>query len=205
MKISAKNKDRVLAPEGVHAARCVRIIDLGTQENKKYGNKARKVQLSFELVDETHIWDEDRGEEPFVLHRKYTASLGKKASLARDIQAWLGTKLEKNAEFDIADLLDKPCQVQVLHNESEEGEKYANIQSIMAPPKNVKVKKAATELQLLSLEADEFDQDIFDSLPEFLQEQIEESPEYEALQEEAPKPTAKKAAAPVKKPVKGKK
>ncbi len=203
MKISSKNKERILAPEGVHAARCVRVLDLGTQENKKYESKARKIQLAFELVDETHVFNEEKGEQPFVVYRTYTASLNKKASLFKDIQAWLGLKLEKNTEFDVAQLLNKPCQVQILHNTAENGDVFANIQSIMAPPKAMKVKNAASDLIMFSLDPDEFDRDVFDSFPDFLKEIIEASPEYQALEEPAPKkpaPAAKKAA-----PVKGKK
>lgn len=186
MKISSKNKERALAPEGVHAARCVRVLDLGTQYNKKFDSTARKVQLAFELVDETHVFNEEKGEQPFVVYRTYTASLNKKASLYKDIQAWLGLKLEKNAEFDVAQLLNKPCQVQILHNSSESGETYANIQSIMAPPKTMKVKNAASELVMFSLDPDEFDQEVFDSFPDFLKEIIEASPEYKALEEPVP-------------------
>jgi hypothetical protein len=192
MKVSAKSKERVLAPEGVHAARCVRILDLGTQFSERFQTSARKVQLSFELVNETHVFNEEEGEQPFVLHRKYTASLNKRASLAKDIQAWTGKKLDKNAEFDLDELLGQACQVQVTHDESDNGEVYANIQTIMAAPKGAKVKAAATPLTTLSLESGEFDQDVFDELPEFLQEIIQETPEYQELNK-GKKKTARKA------------
>ena len=178
MKVKASQRERILAPEGVHNARCIQVIDLGTQESKLYGSK-RKVQLAFELVDESAVFNEDKGEENFVLYRTYTLSLAQKASLTRDISAWLNKKFGKSDEFDLDELLNAPCQVQVRHNESED-ETYANIAAIMAPPKGVKVTKATSEQFSVYLDEEEFDQDSFDKLPNFIKEKISKTEEFEA-------------------------
>jgi hypothetical protein len=87
MKVKSSQRERILAPEGVHNARCIQVIDLGTQESKQWGSK-RKVQLAFELVDESAVFNEEKGEENFVLYRTYTLSLAPKASLTKDIKIW---------------------------------------------------------------------------------------------------------------------
>lgn len=179
MKAEVKAKQRVLAPEGVHAARCINIIDLGTQHSEKYNSDTRQLQFTFELVDETHVFDEEKGEQPFIIGRKFSYNLGKRAALRKTIEAWIGKGLKEGSEFDIGSLLGEACQVQVVHNEGDNGETYANIAAVLAPPKKGKVTRAASDLVILDL--DEFDKEVFSSLPEWIQEIIKLSPEYDAI------------------------
>jgi hypothetical protein len=208
MKITGRSSARVLAPEGTHLSRCIRIIDLGTQTEEFEGNEKRvkKVQLSFELIGQTFTLnegEEDEREVPFVVHKEYTASIGAKANLGKDIAAWLGKKIDPSDEFEIDQLLGKECQVQVITAATKkDGKEYSKINAILAIPAKTKVPKAESPLQSLYLEDGGFDQDTFDALPEFLQERIEDSPEYKALfaEEEKPKAAAgksKKPATPV--------
>ena len=195
MKLKSKSsKERVNAPEGVHNARCVQVLDMGTQYSEKFDKSQHKVQLGFELVDETHVFNEEKGEQPFVVYRTYTLSSDKKAALVKDLSSWLGIKLDKDSDFDMETLIGKACQIQIMHNESDDAV-YANIQNIMPAPKKGKVKEAVTDTRFLSLEPEEFDKKIFDDLPDFLKELIEVTPEYKALSEKpkkAPVKTKKK-------------
>lgn len=52
------------APEGNHPARCLSLIDLGTQKSTFQGKEKalRKVLITFELPEETHVFKE--GEAP---------------------------------------------------------------------------------------------------------------------------------------------
>lgn len=189
MEVTVKSSNRVLAPEGIHAARCIRIVDLGTQlSNNPDWKPSRKLNLGFELVDEPYVFDEEKGEENFVVYANYTLSLGKKSRLRPVIESWTGKKIEESFELD--NLLDAPCQIQIVHTKKDD-KTYANITNIMAPGKG-KVTKSTNKAVSLYLD-ETFDQEVFDSLPEFMQDMISDSPEYQALT--AP-------AAPAKAPVK---
>lgn len=177
MKLKTSQRERILAPEGVHNARCIRIIDLGTQETK-WGSK-RKIQLALELVDESAVFNEDKGEENFVVYKQYSMSLAPKATLTKDIGTWLNKKFNKNDEFDLESLLNAPCIVQIQHGEDEDGNVYNNVAAIMAPKKGDKVSKAKNEIYSVFLSEDEFDQENFDLLPGFMKEKLSKTPEFE--------------------------
>jgi len=179
MKVTESSSQRVLPPEGTHLARLVTIVDLGSQYSERYDKTSRKVRISFELVDETHVFDEARGEQPFMIDRQYTVNLGKKANLRRDAESWRGKKFVekdfKDGGFLLDSLIGTAGTVQVVHVESE-GKHYANIQSLGSLVKGTKVKKPVSDVYMFDL--DEFDEELYNEFPDWLKELIAESPEY---------------------------
>jgi len=161
------------APVGSFVARCYRIIDLGTQDNRnpKYG-PARKVILDFELPTET--LEIDGIEKPFTISQWYTASLGEKAFLRRDLQSWRGRNFtrEELDGFDLKNVLCKPCMVSIA--KSDKGNSY--IASIAAVPKGMEVPAQFNSEVFFSLE--DYNAAQFNELPEGLQKIIEKSPEH---------------------------
>ena len=103
-------------PTGVHNARCVRVIDLGTQRNDYGGNITFKRQV---LI----IWevpDQMSNDQPMTISKFYTLSLHEKSNLGMDLTSWRGrpfTEQEKEG-FDITKLIGVPCQINVMHNDS---------------------------------------------------------------------------------------
>ena len=102
---------------GVHKARCVRVIDLGTQQNDYQGQISwkRQVMLIWEVPSET-----DNKGEPLTISKFYTLSLNEKANLANDLVSWRGrpfTETEKKA-FDISKVAGKPCSINVILNQN---------------------------------------------------------------------------------------
>ena len=96
---------------GVHNARCIRVIDLGTQRNEYKGEVSwkRKVMITWEV----HNKD---SEEPFEISNFYNNSLYEKANLSKDLTSWRGrpfTEDEKKG-FDISNLVGKVCQLNVI-------------------------------------------------------------------------------------------
>lgn len=168
--------ERILPDEGVYDARVVRFIELGTQDGGEYGDKF-KVQMSFELVDEAAVFNEDKGEQNFMVHRKFNKSLHKRADLGKAVREILGDDFPEEGEIEMDSLADMPCQVKIVH--SEDGQ-YANVESVMAIKKGAKVTKSENEFVSLYLD-DNFDEDVFDSLHDGLREKIEGSPEYQEL------------------------
>lgn len=181
MKATEKKFERINPPEGSHIARIIRIIDMGTQHSDKFNSDQHKIRITFELVNEKYVFDEDKGEQPFLVDRQYTLNLSPKASLRKDLENWLGrkfTKKELEDGFDMAKLIGSAGQLQIVHTEVGD-EIYGNINGLMSVPKGTKVPKAVNDEYILDL--DDFDQEIFDQLPDWMQELIEASPEYEAL------------------------
>lgn len=172
---------RELAPEGVHKAVCVHVIDLGTQEFTIKGKQtsARKVSVGFELLGKKNGFG-----EPLVVAQRYTFSNSKKSNLMKDLKGWLGIK---DPDFDLDGLKDKPAQVTITH--SEDGE-YANITNVGGVPKGTKFPKPTNKFVSLYLD-ETFDKDVFDDLPDYFKEKIASSPEYDEVAGPA-KPKAKK-------------
>jgi hypothetical protein len=163
-------------PAGSFAARCYQIIDLGHQtfEWKGEAKVAPKVRITWELNE---MMQDGR---PFSISREYTASIGDKANLRKDLEAWRGrpftaTELQN---FSLENVLGAPCLLGVVHKPSKDGSKvYANVGSIMALPKGM----ACPELVNPAVKFDigEFDQNIFNSLSSYVQKKILMSKELE--------------------------
>lgn len=158
------------APEGTHIARCVQVIDLGTQYSEHYGKSAHKMLFGFELLNEA-----DSEGKPFMVFMRRTASLHKRASLRSDLESWRAKPFteEELKSFDLSKVLGAPAYISVV--QSSDG-KWMNISSIMAPPKGSEIPKAKSELVLFDL--DDVDMNIFNSFGEKLQETIRKSEEW---------------------------
>lgn len=178
-------KEFEAAPVGNHVARCVGIIDLGTQEGEYQGKTthARKVVIRWELPNEL-ISEGDFAGRPFVVSKFYTASLSEKANLRKDLASWRGRDFtpEELSGFDSKNILDKPCMVNVIHNEKGK----AKVAGVSPVPKGMQVPGRVNDLLYFSLEESEFKPEIFEGLSEFYKEQIRKSPEWGELHEAAP-------------------
>jgi len=177
---SSGNTERTLAPMGNHLARCVKMIHIGTAEENIQGKikKLNKVKLSFELPDETHVFKEERGAEPFMVSKDYTLSMSDKANLRKDLESWRGEPFtSKQAdEFDITVLLGIPCMVNVMHKTAKSsGNNYVVVSSITPLPKRVE----CPEQVIPSFEFNYDDKfKNFDELDEWTQNKIKETDEY---------------------------
>ena len=175
------------APEGTHCARCVSMIDLGTQKNTFDPSKPdrRMVRISFELADELR---EDG--KPFMVGQKFALSMHEKSSLRKQLQSWRGKPFteEQAKRFDISVLLGIPCLLNIIHSTKEGGKTYANIASISPLVKGMTAPPQITPSLEFSLSPVDFDQLVYESLPDFLKEEIAASPEYRALQAPAGQP-----------------
>jgi len=179
MDLKKKSSQRINPPAGTHVARLQRVIDMGTQYNEKYESSNRYIDLTWELVDEKHVFDEEKGEQPFVLSRKFTQNIGAKATLGKFIKSWMGK--EPADDFDINQLFNEPCMVTVIHNDvTKDGEArtYANVDNVTAVPKGMEVTPMENNTVIFDL--DDFDQEIYETLPEFMRDIISASDEYKA-------------------------
>lgn len=173
MALLAKDNPGVefeLTPPGNHIARCYMVCDLGMQDVEYMGNTSqkRKVRLAFELPNELMQSDG----RPFSVSKNYTLSLNEKANLRADLQAWRGRAFTEQElqGFDLFNVLGAPCMVNVIHTQGKNGNTYANIAGITPLPKGIQCPPAVNAPIKFSL--DEFDQKIYDGLPEWLQQKI---------------------------------
>jgi hypothetical protein len=167
-------------PVGAHVARCIKLIDLGTQENDYQGKVThpRQVMITWELPNSVMEEGDAKG-KPFIVSKFYTQSLSEKANLRKDLMNWRGRDFteEELAGFDAKNILGKPCMVSITLTEKGK----ARVSSVMAIPKGMSCPEQVNPSVILSLEYDEFNQDIFDSLGKGLKNIIEQSPEFKKL------------------------
>lgn len=161
------------APAGNHIARCIRLVDLGTQRSEYQGKPIvrNQVLITWELCGEMM---EDG--KPFSVSRFYTNSLNEKANLRPDLESWRGRAFspEELVKFDLQSILGKPCMLNVVH--SDKGK--AQVSSIATLPKGITAPECVN--QLFAFWIDEWNQTTFDGLGEGLKKIIMQSDEYKA-------------------------
>ena len=136
IKTSNSGGDFEKAPEGMHVARCFKVVDCGTHFDEKWHKAKRLGWLYFELPNAL-MSENDNGERrPFIIGKRYTLSHNEKAILRLDLESWYGKKfntgdLNKAGGFDLEKLVGRPAMINVVH--SDDGN-YANIMSINPLP-----------------------------------------------------------------------
>lgn len=180
IRTSSSGKAYEPAPPGLQPARCIQVIDLGTQTTTFSGEtkQSKRVQLTWEIPGER--MSDGR---PFTISKKYSASLNPKSTLCKDLEGWRNkvfTEAER-AAWDTRKLLGQACTLTIIHSDPKPGDDriYARVQSIGPVMKGMEIPKAENEL--LYFDLDEFDEVTFNKLSKYLQEAIASSPEYQAI------------------------
>lgn len=162
-------------PAGTHRAVCTLIADMGVQPSARY-KPQQKVYVRWELPDEQIEWNDKDGNKhtgPMVIGKQYTLSLSEKANLRADLESWRGRMFtaQELKGFDLKNILGKPCMIGVKHD--AKGDKvYANVSAVMGLSKGIAPPKATGELLAYSIE--DHDEEVFQKLPKWLQEAIQE-------------------------------
>ena len=170
------NKTFEQVPAGSYAARCYQIIDLGHQTVVWEGQAkvVPKVRITWEISEKM------ADGRPFSISKEYTASIGERATLRKDLEAWRNRKFttEELANFSLENVLGAPCLLGVVHVPSKDGSKtYANINSIMALPKGMPCEELHNPA--VKFDINNFNKEVFESLPEFIRTKILMSKEME--------------------------
>lgn len=183
-------------PVGTHVARCVKMIDIGTQRGEYQGKPTarRQVIIGWELPNELMTEGEYAG-KPFAVSKFYTQSLGEKANLRKDLTNWRGRQFTEAelSGFDAKNILGVTCMLSLTENEKQR----VRVTGVMALPRGTPVPPQINPTVYLSLDPDEFKESVFLNLSEKMQAMIKLSPEYAALYE---KPMAATARAPAQLP-----
>lgn len=180
MKIGKNVKPSIPpVPGGTYMAVCIYSLGIGEQlckykDSTRYNNQ---VMIGFELIGQTV--EIDGKQEPRVLGRTFNVAKSQNSGLRKFLGSWMGKALtdDEYMSFDTNTLLGKPAMLSVVLNDTGE---YANIDGIMQIPAGIPEPKATITPYWFDLD-DGFDQAAFEKLPEWAQEKIKKSTEYQKL------------------------
>lgn len=183
MKIKDRAKPKTPPVEpGVYMAVCIGVVDLGEQYSEKFKNYSNKVKFVWALPGET-IEIEGKTEER-QLSRDFAVATKSTSHLRTFLGSWNGKNYtdEEYMELDLFEQLGKPCQLNVVLNETGE---YANVDSIMPIPRGFPAPVSTTPF--FTWDMDAWNEELLVTLPEWTQEQIKKSTQYQ--KEHAPETT----------------
>ena len=166
---------------GTYSARCIKVIDLGTQQQNFNGEISwkRQVLVIWEIPSELKEGTTD----PLTISKWYTLSLHEKANLGIDLTSWRGrafTEKEKQG-FDITKLLGVPCMLNVI--EGNNGK--SKVGSLMPLPKGTEIAEQITPS--LSFAVDDYQngkKEAFNQLSEGIRNIILRAKEFEGIEKE---------------------
>jgi hypothetical protein len=166
------------APTGAQVARCIKLIDIGTQTGEWQGKPTHKRQviITWELPKCLMSEGEYAG-QPFTISKFYTASLSDRANLRHDLVAWRGREFspEELAGFDAKNILGKTCMLNIIRNDKGK----SRVDGVMQVPQGFEVPPQVNPSFYFSL--DEFDSKAFEQLSKGIRGMVEASPEYRAI------------------------
>lgn len=174
MKIKDRAKPKVPPVEpGVYMAVCIGCVDLGLQYNETFKNYSNKCLYIWELVGETV--EVDGEQKPRQLSKEFTISSSNKSNLRKFIESWNGKTYgdDEFSDLDLFDQIGKACQLNVMLNSTGE---YANVDNLMPIPRGFPVPVTDTPHVKWDIEA--WDDEVFKTLPEWIQEKIKKSTQY---------------------------
>jgi len=175
MKIKDRARPKIppVTP-GVYIAMCVGVIDLGEQYSETFKKYSNDVRIVWELTGETV--EVDGEQKPRQLSKDFAISTSKKSKLRAFLSSWNSRQYtdEEFGELDLFDQIGKACQLNVVLSESGE---YANIDNLMPLPRGVQAPVAASPF--IRWDMTQWDDAVFQTLPEWAQERIKKSTQYQ--------------------------
>ena len=177
MKIKDRAKPKVPPVEaGVYMAVCIGFIDLGEQYSETFKTYSNKGMYIWELPGETIEIDGEQ--KPRQLSKEFTISGSKKGNLRGFIESWNSKSYSDDEfmEFDLFEQVGKPCQLNVVLSESKE---YSNVDNLMPLPKGFPA--PTTDTKLIKWDMDAWNDEVFAELPEWIQEKIKKSSQYQKM------------------------
>ena len=165
---------------GTYTARCIRVLDLGTQQSNFNGEISwrRQVLLIWELPTEL----KESTTEPLTISKFYTLSLHEKSNLGIDLTSWRGrafTEKEKQG-FDIIKLLGVPCMLNVIIGNNGK----SKVGAVMPLPKGTEIAEQITPS--ISFSVDDYQngkKEAFNQLSEGIRNIILRAKEFEGLED----------------------
>lgn len=177
LKVKDRAKPKLPPVEpGVYIGICVGVIDLGEQYREKFKDYRNEVQFVWELAGETV--EVDGEQKPRQLSRTLSVSTSKKSNLRGFISSWNGVQYsdEQFSDLDLFEQAGRACQLNVVLSDSGE---YANVDSAIPLPKGMPA--PAADAPPIRWNMDEWSDEAFAALPEWVREKIKKSTQYQKL------------------------
>jgi hypothetical protein len=173
-------------PNGMHLARCYRIVDLGTQKTEHMGvpKLAYKIMLQFEVhsEDESGKPTVTNKGEPMSISKNYTMSLHEKATLRNHLKMWRGrdfTPEELNG-FELKNVLGVWCMLSISQSTGNDGKTYTNVNGLTPVPSVIKQAGLPTPVNKNELfNIGDPDMAMFETFSDNLKKKISSSPEWQ--------------------------
>ena len=186
LKIKKKSGSSVPPMDaGTYPAVCVGIVDLGEQYSETFKKYSDKLLVIWEIPSQTiEIDGEDK---PRWLSKDFSASLHEKSNLYQTLVSWRGKAFTENEltedengfmQFSVLDMLGTGCFLQVIVEEKD-GNSYNRITSVISLPAGMSA--PTTETPLIAFDMDAWDDEVFNSLPVWIQDRIKKSTQYQKL------------------------
>ena len=175
MKIKDRAKPKTPPVEpGVYMAVCVGVVDLGEQYSEAFKSYSNKVKFVWALPGETI--EIDGKTEERQLSREFAVATKKNSKLRTFLSGWNSKNYsdEEFMELDLFDQIGKACQLNVVLNDTGE---YANVDSIMPIPKGFP--SPVSKTAFFTWDMENWNDAVFEKLPEWTQEQIKKSTQYQ--------------------------
>lgn len=168
---------------GTYPARCISMVHVGTVVEQIMGMEKtlNKVWISWEIPTELKEFKQGEGEKPYVISREFTLSMHEKATLRKFLESWRGKHFtdDEAKSFDITKLLGIACMISVTHKTSASGKTFAEISNVSPVMKGFTVPNQFNPS--IELNYDNFVNELFQRLPEFIRKKIESSVEYKKM------------------------
>ena len=155
---------------------CVGVVDIGEQPCTFNGKTSYKEQLLIVIEFPSETIEIDGEVKPRQLSRAITRTTGDRGTFKQMVSAWFVKNFTNDEliEFDTDKLLKKPCMVTVKLSENGQ---YPNIDSIVQYPDGIPA--PTTETVPYTFDMDNWDDEAFKKLPEWIQEKIKKSTQYQ--------------------------
>jgi hypothetical protein len=187
--VKDEKKPRVLPPAGNHIARCVQMIDLGTQEVNYPGSEpyeTRKIYVAWELPLKKHEFKKENGPEPFFVGQEFTVSFGSKGKLRGFLEDWRGRQYTdkelKETGVDLSKLVNAPCRLNIIHGLTQKGDPKYVIKGISPLGEDEECPPAHNVRVCLVLTKEEFNLRDWNNTYKWHQETALKSPEGKRLE-----------------------
>ena len=180
-------------------ARCYSVIDFGTvphiYKNQPKGY-VRKIYITWEFPSLLAVFNEEKGQEPFVIGMELTASTGDQSNLAKLISQWRNKPLspEEQEGFDPSVMIGKTAYISFIHKRRPKfvGQEIKAITNentnlkfngIMPKPKEVEAPANRNpymnwDWDKVGIEGFEKHKVTFEKIPKWIQKKMAESKEF---------------------------
>lgn len=162
---------------GAYLAVCVGVAAIGEQYIPPFGDKKTGRYENRVLF----IWDvpsePDENGAPKQLSKAVNATVSEKGTMMAILSGWNSRAYSKEelAGVDLYDQIGKPCMLTVSVSESG----YSNVSAVSAIPKGIPAPTSKTPI--IKFDVNEWSDEGFAALPEWMQDKIKNSTEYQKL------------------------